>query len=252
MVEKLTPKKIEQYGYEYLSNAIDHGDAKVNSTRLSLALKNDEIGFSQYQSLVKQLERMYKKVQMGLSDRITINDEKNEEEKKRLEKERHIDMLTGLHTDAEPELDKLIKELNEHPEGPLNSVVVVYLDLNKFKQINDTHGHAAGDKAVLTFVDRLKALIDRGDTIFRLHKAGDEFVVIMPVGKDLTEQEVVKIFQRISNGVSNFDVPDTNISGLSASVGYAKYKEGDTGKTLMDRADKSMYEAKGESKKVVA
>ncbi len=155
-----------------------------------------------------------------------------------------------MRTDAEPELTKLIEELKHYSGDPLSSIVVFYLDLNKFKQINDTYGHVAGDQAIITFVDKLKSLIDRGDTLFRLH--GDEFVVIMPVGKELLEKDVINIFKRLHDGVGSFDMPiENNVEKsiqLSSSIGFAVYKEGDSAKTLMDRADKSMYENKGETK----
>ena len=200
------------------------------------------------------MEKQFEKKPSNESETIfRLREELKEAKEKirKLEEDRHVDILTGLRTDAEPEMDKLIEELKEHRNGPLSSIVVVYLDLNKFKQINDIHGHAVGDKAILKFVDRLQSLIKRTDTIFRLH--GDEFVVIMPVGKGLTEEETISIFQRLHNGVSKFDMPVDNgeekIIELSSSIGFAVYKEGDNAETLMDKADKSMYENKEESRR---
>jgi diguanylate cyclase (GGDEF)-like protein len=182
---------------------------------------------------------------LGLQKKL----EEAQEKIRKLTEERHVDLLTGLRLDAESELDKLIEELNNHSGGPLSSIVVVYLDLDKFKQINDSYGHAVGDQAILVFVDKLQSLIKRTDTIFRLH--GDEFAVIMPVGKDLTEQEMIELFQRLHDGVNKFNMPidsvDKKTIALSASIGYAVLNKKDkimTAKALLKKADDSMYKAK--------
>ena len=105
---------------------------------------------------------------------------KLETEKKTLEEERGIDSLTGISKEPEKHLKNLIKELNfpeEQRQSALSAIVVVFIDLNRFKNLNDTYGHAAGDEALKTFTDRLKEVIQEGtDLIFRPH--GDEFVVI--------------------------------------------------------------------------
>ena len=209
--------------YDLLKESIEMGNC---STR-ELEKAKDSVSLEQFSELALLLAR------------------EKESREQRLEEERHVDMLTGLRNDGLKELNELVEEINEFPNGSLKSILVVYLDLNKFKKINDQYGHAVGNQALIAFVDRLKLFVKRKDRIFRLH--GDEFSVILPIDKDLSEQETIKIFQRLFNGVKKFNMPNNDIE-LSASVGYSLFKEGDTAKELLDRADKSMYKNKEESK----
>ena len=92
----------------------------------------------------------------------------------------------------------------EQRQSALSAIVVVFIDLNRFKNLNDTYGHAAGDEALTTCTDRLKEVIQEGtDLIFRPH--GDEFVVIFPIKNNRVNVEKVfeRIFQRMQKRVND-------------------------------------------------
>ena len=120
-------------------------------------------------------------------------------------------------------------------------MALMIIDLDEFKDINDTFGHAEGDKLLRTVADRLSAAVRSADTLARI--GGDEFAVICAnVG---SPEEVVAISQRLGDLVSRpYLCKDTSIIPR-LSVGVALYPEdGETQEDLMVGADLAMYEAK--------
>lgn len=118
-------------------------------------------------------------------------------------------------------------------------VAVLFLDIDKFKQVNDHLGHAVGDMLLKGIAERLTRCLRKGDTIARV--GGDEFVIVMP--SDV--QEVTKVAEKV---IETFSKPFT-FSGhtlfATTSVGIALYPEnGNTMETLMQNADAAMYFAK--------
>lgn len=121
---------------------------------------------------------------------------------------------------------------------------VLYLDLDRFKALNDRYGHEAGDSVLVDLTDRLQSVVRPGDTVGRL--GGDEFVVLCdPIADEL---EAVGVADRIAQAVAEpFVVEDTEVH-LTASIGIAFPREGDTAETVLDSADAAMYQAKGRGK----
>ena len=118
---------------------------------------------------------------------------------------------------------------------------VLLADLDRFKSVNDTYGHRAGDELLVAVADRLTALVRPSDTIARL--AGDEFVILC---EDLeAESHAEMIAQRIVNGlVRPFQLSAGEVE-LSASVGVAYAGWGDqVPEQLLNDADAAMYQAK--------
>ncbi|HEY0957244.1 MAG TPA: CHASE domain-containing protein [Roseateles sp.] len=116
---------------------------------------------------------------------------------------------------------------------------LAYLDLNGFKQINDTHGHDAGDEVLRAVASRLQAGLRASDTVARL--GGDEFVVLLSPTQGPTEAELV--LGRLLDALSQ---PITLTTGsqvaVGSSLGLANYPEdGRTPDALMRRADEAMY-----------
>ena len=118
---------------------------------------------------------------------------------------------------------------------------VMFIDLNNFKIVNDTHGHMAGDQILQSVAQRLRQCIRTVDTLAR--HGGDEFTLLLP---DLTKPEDVAIIaQKI---LSELDHP-FSINGhafyISASIGIAvSPRDGDTIETLLKNADAAMYRVK--------
>ena len=117
----------------------------------------------------------------------------------------------------------------------------MFIDLDKFKAINDTYGHAVGDKVLRTVGQRLQASVRTTDTISR--RSGDEFLCLMLEVKD---DDDVKKFARkmIANIVKTFELENLK-SAIRASIGIAVYPEhGKSAEALLNHADIAMYKAK--------
>ena len=114
------------------------------------------------------------------------------------------------------------------------------LDLDGFKAVNDTHGHAAGDELLQQFAVRLSAVLRPGDTAARL--GGDEFVVLC---EDTSEEQAELIAERLRSAATwPFDLPVGRVT-ISASVGIATSADpADDSAELVRRADVSMYAEK--------
>jgi len=121
-------------------------------------------------------------------------------------------------------------------------VGVLFVDLDRFKQINDTHGHAVGDEVLQLVTRRLEAAVRDSDTVSR--HSGDEFVVLL--AEIFSAHDAVPVAEKM---LASLALP-ARIGGhdlrLSASIGIALYPEdGADGATLIQHADEAMYRAKG-------
>jgi diguanylate cyclase (GGDEF)-like protein len=118
---------------------------------------------------------------------------------------------------------------------------VMFIDLDGFKSVNDTHGHDVGDRVLVTMAQRLKAMVRGGDTVSR--RSGDEFLFLMLEVKD--EANVLALASRVATELGQAcDVGGESVR-VSASVGIAVYPEdGRSGTELLQRADTAMYAAK--------
>ena len=150
-----------------------------------------------------------------------------------------VDSLTGLYNRRFAE-QRLTTEVarSERKGHPLT---VMTLDLNNFKEINDTHGHPAGDLVLQEFASRLNKVIRGSDLAVRW--GGDEFVVILP---ECSTEQLNLVLERLSS----FDVEwqGTKIR-VNFSAGWKQYQLGDRPEELLARADQALYESKRAAKK---
>ncbi|MDD2759182.1 MAG: EAL domain-containing protein [Methylomonas sp.] len=120
-------------------------------------------------------------------------------------------------------------------------LAVLFIDLDRFKEVNDTLGHRAGDDLLMEAAKRMRSCVRESDTLARL--GGDEFVIILPEIADAgpferVAQQIVAVMQR------PFDCGE-NSAYVTASVGVALYPfDGDDAESLLHNADKTMYVAK--------
>jgi diguanylate cyclase len=118
---------------------------------------------------------------------------------------------------------------------------VMFIDLDGFKSVNDTHGHDVGDRVLMTTAQRLKSMVRSGDTVSR--RSGDEFLFLMLEAKD--EANAMALASRIAAELGQACDVDGKGVKVSASVGIAVYPEdGSSGAELLQRADTAMYAAK--------
>jgi diguanylate cyclase (GGDEF)-like protein len=156
-----------------------------------------------------------------------------------LRRRSEFDLLTDMHNrfSLETYLDARIEEARQNA----SIFGLVYIDLDKFKDINDTYGHHAGDKYLQEVSLRMKHQLRPGDVLARL--GGDEFAALVPVARNRAEVE--EIARRLEHC---FDEPiylEGEMLHGSASVGIALYPEdGATQDILLSAADAAMYVAK--------
>jgi diguanylate cyclase (GGDEF)-like protein/PAS domain S-box-containing protein len=118
---------------------------------------------------------------------------------------------------------------------------VVFLDLDRFKQVNDTLGHAAGDELLRAVAERLLGCVREGDTVARL--AGDEFTLILP-GIHYAE-DLATIARKLSGSLRSPFRIDGHDVRVTVSGGVSLYPEdGEDAEALLHRADTAMYRAK--------
>jgi diguanylate cyclase (GGDEF)-like protein/PAS domain S-box-containing protein len=122
------------------------------------------------------------------------------------------------------------------------AVTLLLIDLDDFKTINDTHGHHAGDRALVALAERLRACVRQSDLVARL--GGDEFAAILP---GATEVEARMIAERLLDLLREPVPVDGHLLQLSVSIGIAG-SSGDDPDELIRAADTAMYRAKQSGK----
>jgi diguanylate cyclase (GGDEF)-like protein/PAS domain S-box-containing protein len=164
---------------------------------------------------------------------------KNKQNQEVIWRQANFDQLTGL-----PNRRMLHDRLNQEilkAERNAQMLAVLFLDLDRFKEVNDTYGHLMGDQLLQDSAWRLQHSVRECDTVARL--GGDEFVVIL---SGLEDKDVVQdIAQTI---LKKFEAPfqlDNDLTHVSVSIGITVYPEdGNTGEELFKNADQAMYVAK--------
>lgn len=149
------------------------------------------------------------------------------------------DTLTGLpnrrlFTDR---LEQSIKEAERYGRN----MAVMYMDMDKFKHINDTLGHDIGDELLKQFAQRVKGCLRESDTLAR--QGGDEFTILLPVVQG--EQDILLIANRIFESLQEPWKIGEHVFRTTSSIGIAFYPtDGITSGELMKHADIALYEAK--------
>lgn len=194
-------------------------------------------GMHTYLSLKFPLRDKYDRVYAVAGISTDITEHKRTEQ--RLIELAHYDELTGL-----PNRNHFMQHLAQHVEIARRHdylLAVLFLDLDRFKNVNDSLGHPYGDSLLKQVAERLSGLIRREDLVARL--GGDEFVCLLP-GVEHRDQ-VAQVAQKIITALSRpFDVDGHELSAC-ASIGISLFPDdGSDGDTLIKHADSAMYRAK--------
>jgi len=148
------------------------------------------------------------------------------------------DPLTGLPNRLLI-IDHLQKEIS-HAARDKSTLAVFMIDLNNFKDVNDTLGHPVGDGLLKDVASRLKKALRESDTVGRL--GGDEFAVVIPHVK---REEAMNVASKVLQQLLPSFTLDKHVMKIGASIGIAMYPEhGEDHTTLIRLADVAMYEAK--------
>ncbi|MFQ2173179.1 PAS domain S-box protein [Aeromonas rivipollensis] len=155
------------------------------------------------------------------------------------------DSLTGLHNRRG--MFNLLPEAIARARRTQTSLALLYIDLDGFKQINDTHGHDSGDHVLRVIGTRLQESIRQTDTAVRL--GGDEFTILLEnIKHGTTDADIVahKILEAIQQPIQL----DSTTGAISASIGIAVYYADNiiSADQLLSQADSAMYEAKNAGK----
>lgn len=153
------------------------------------------------------------------------------------------DSKTGLLTDKEWR-NRAATELAraERSHGPF---AVLFVDLDNFKRINDTHGHLVGDEVLRQVAGTIRDEVRAYDSVGRF--GGDECAVLLP---EIPQAAAQAVAERIRAAIARLDITvvfdnhKTVVNGLSASIGVATYPEAGTVDMLIRKADLAMYRAK--------
>lgn len=151
----------------------------------------------------------------------------------------HYDTLTGLPNRLL--LNDRLQALLTPSRRPQDFFTLMFVDLDGFKKINDTLGHAVGDQVLKTVAQRLQASVRDSDTVARL--GGDEFVIIAGA---LSGTPAISAFcqKTIANVCQPMEDHGQRLS-VGISMGCAEYpKHGDCANDLLEHADAAMYQAK--------
>jgi diguanylate cyclase (GGDEF)-like protein/PAS domain S-box-containing protein len=212
----------------YLGIAADVTDAR--KTQQMLLQARDELE-QRVHSRTIELVLANSMLQSEIRERKQIED--------RMRHMAHHDALTDLpnRTLLHDRLSQALALAERHN----HRVALLFVDLDRFKTINDNLGHATGDRLIIDVASRLRTAVRAEDTVARL--GGDEFVVIMPKVGDIGEARTVseKLMQAIG--------PAYSVEGhelhVAASIGVCLFPEdGRDVETLMRNADTAMYQAK--------
>ncbi|WP_237711193.1 EAL domain-containing protein [Oceanimonas sp. GK1] len=155
----------------------------------------------------------------------------------------YYDPLTGLPNRRllEDRLDLAIRHANRSKQH----LAVIFLDLDHFKQVNDTLGHAAGDELLLEVSRRIRTRLREDDTLARL--GGDEFIVLLP---ELNEpDEASRVARRLIDAIAEPFQINNHQFRIGCSLGVSLYPDdANSAEQLLHHADAAMYQAKQEGR----
>ncbi|HVM18833.1 MAG TPA: GGDEF domain-containing response regulator [Egibacteraceae bacterium] len=158
-----------------------------------------------------------------------------------LQRMAHVDPLTGLHNRRYlmKQLDAAVGAARRHG----HPLTVCVCDIDRFKQVNDEHGHLAGDDVLRAFAGIVSQQLRREDAVARF--GGDEFCLMFP---HVTAEEAAQAVERIRQALEERTLllPDGRELSVTATFGVAEFDPAEhrSGQALFDAADQALYEGK--------
>lgn len=186
---------------------------------------------------LKQLSKLNLNLQSEINRHLTV--EKNlQEQEKDLQQKAYYDIVTGLPNRIF--FFELLQKALVNAERDKKNVAILFLDLDKFKFINDTYGHLLGDVYLKKLGERFASILRKGDVLARL--GGDEFIFYFI---NITKENLYNLIKRILNSVLTLITIDNHELSTTTSIGISIYpNDGTELEELIKKADMAMYYAK--------
>ena len=192
-----------------------------------------------------RLNELMLRINRVIRERALINERDRMIE--RLKKLSIRDPLTELYNSRhfyeqlEDEIQR--SERYQHP------LALIFIDIDKFKAVNDTYGHMVGDQALLLIAQKMQASLRAQDTAYRF--AGDEFTIILP---ETTAENAKFVADRIKSEMANESlvIDEQELTQITLSIGIAEYQRYESKEQFLHRADVTMYEAKKKGGNTIA
>lgn len=198
-------------------------------------------------AMVRQKESQDQKTLESLSSQVDVL-------KKELNKARQsasIDGLTGVYN--RKALDDHLLSLIDRNRVTKSPFSLLMMDLDKFKQLNDTYGHTVGDRMLVAFAEKCRGSVRSDDFLARY--GGEEFTLILPGASLRNATKKAKHLCKTIAGsrYAADDSPKADVISVTVSIGVSAYRQGDTIQSLVERADQCLYKAKADGRnRVVA
>jgi len=195
-----------------------------------------EFRFYQFTQILRDInDSLERKVKEKTLERTHVL----EEQKSKLDYQAHHDVLTSLPNRSK--FQKEIKVMMDNAKKNHDNLSVLFIDLDHFKNINDSYGHDIGDKVLQIIAGRISNCIRREDTLARF--GGDEFVVL--VDNYYNKSDIEAIAENIISCISKPIEFDNMTMFVSCSIGISMYNKSiQTYSDLIKYADTAMYKAK--------
>ena len=179
-----------------------------------------EVGANEFRYLAQAYNKMYAKYRSSLEN---------------LNYKASHDELTGAYNRAG--YDLLLSSID------LDSTVMMLLDVDNFKTINDTYGHETGDRVLVRLVQVLNSIFRDDDCICRI--GGDEFVVFMVHSSGIQRNQIISKIEQINDELER---TDDDLPAVSISIGIVNGKDVSDTENLFEKTDVAMYESKKNGK----
>ncbi|MDH1656016.1 diguanylate cyclase [Pseudomonas mosselii] len=196
--------------------------------------------------LVAELEQRNLSLESQVAERTRELSWVNQQLQRQLDENRELAERDALTRTANRyRLEKTLEQACERARRFREPLALIAMDLDDFKPINDLHGHARGDAALVEVTERIRQCLGEQDLLARW--GGDEFVVVLPRTSLAQAREAA---QRIREVLA--EVPPIGQCQLTMSYGVVQWREGEDRHDLLARADNALYRAKAAGKNVVA
>ena len=230
--EALTGRETANYEFPLYSKTNARVDVLLNSTTRRNT-RGEVVGVVGVGQDVTELNRSHKKFE------------------RQLESVANEDLLTGL-----PNRRYFQTFLEQHSRGDQGTDEIgtlMFLDLDRFKLVNDSLGHGIGDQLLQVVAQRLQASVRAGDLVCRL--GGDEFVVLLPLQEvvfEKADEQAERTARQITAAVEQPIHVDQHILSAHISIGISHFNAGDSVETIIKRSDNAMYLAKNDKTSHIA